>query len=548
MRICTAVLLRRTAVFVVLVTIIGEARLNAAPAASDSARPSTTTGIKELRQKAKERQRRIIYNNDGGDVVRQMTEPTVANLLEQRTNSLAGTQVDTLCYCTKSTGLDLFTHFTKIGTLFTRRDGGYDYNQTGALFDKGIDPLRVMIDFSKRNNIEFFWSIRMNDTHDASTAEYGPINFRANRLKSAHPEYMLGTAKHRPKHGAWTALDYGRPEVRDVAYRLIEEVCRKYDVDGVELDFFRHPVYFKSNASGKPATDVERAAMTELLVRIRNMTEEVGQSRGRPILIAIRMPDSVEYCRSIGLDLERWLATDLLDLYVPGSYYQLNEWDDSVALGHKYGVKVYPSLDESRVGDESARAARMTNLAYRARAADVWRAAADGVYLFNFSNSDKSGNALFHELGSPQILAGLDKDYFGSVRGAAKASGGNLPFTPYLKIETINPQNPKKIMPGATETAKLYLGENVESKTPTHLKLRLNMHGAFNADDIQIAINAHNLELKAVSDDWFESVASTSELRLGPNTVAVTLAANASAPATWSDVVLEVRHAKGQEP
>ena len=34
-------------------------------------------------------------------------------------------------------------------------------------------------------------------------------------------------------------MDYGRPEIRDLAFRFVEEVCRNYDVDGVELDFVK---------------------------------------------------------------------------------------------------------------------------------------------------------------------------------------------------------------------------------------------------------------------------------------------------------------------
>ena len=248
-----------------------------------------------------------------------------------------------------------------------------------------------MVDFGKEHNIEVFWSLRMNDNHDHSSASYGPILLHANRFKTAHPEYMLGTAKKRPKHGAWTALNYGLPEVRERAFRLVEEVCRKYDVDGVELDFFRHPVCFESTARGKPATDKERALMTELLTRIRRMADEVGQSRGRPILIAVRTPDSVEYCREIGFDLEQWMADDLLDLYMPSGYFQLNDWDYSVVLGHKYGVKVYPSLDESRIKNEPGKAMRMTNLAFRGRAADVW---VPGRTAFTFSISPTNSNRM----------------------------------------------------------------------------------------------------------------------------------------------------------
>ena len=33
-------------------------------------------------------------------------------------------------------------------------------------------------------------------------------------------------------------------EVRDVTVQALREVCRTYDIDGIELDFFRHFVYF----------------------------------------------------------------------------------------------------------------------------------------------------------------------------------------------------------------------------------------------------------------------------------------------------------------
>ena len=425
-----------------------------------------------------------------------MTEPTVENLLKQRTNALANTQVDSLFYTTKGTGLDLFTHHTKIGTLFTTRDAGYDHNQTGQLFEKGIDPLNVMIDFAKQNNMEVFWSLRMNDTHDGSKSEYGPANLAANRLKMAHPEFMLGTAKKRPKHGSWTALDYGRPEIRERAFRLLEEVCLNYDIDGIELDYFRHPVYFQSTARGELATDKERAAMTEMMVRVRKMADEIGQKRGRPILMAVRVPDSVEYCRAIGLDLEYWLANDLTDLLILSSYFQLNEWDYGVALGHKYGVKVYPSLDESRLRDQSALERRRTNLAYRARAADVWRAGADGVYVFNYPFDGDPTDKLMSELGSAEGLAKLDKDYFGSTRGAMNSAGGNLPYQPYLKIETLSSDNPKSIKPGAAATAKLSLGEKLEKQSNATLKLRLNLGDAKAAEDFRVAMNGNNLNVK----------------------------------------------------
>lgn len=95
-------------------------------------------------------------------------------------------------------------------------------------------------------------TVRMNDTHDGSKAEYGPILFRDNKLKNEHPEYLLGTIQKPLRHGAWSAVNFALPDVRDLAFRDIEEVCRNYDIDGIELDFFRHPVFFKSTSRGDP--------------------------------------------------------------------------------------------------------------------------------------------------------------------------------------------------------------------------------------------------------------------------------------------------------
>ncbi|MCC7476625.1 MAG: hypothetical protein IT425_14645 [Pirellulales bacterium] len=494
------------------------------------------------RSEALNRPRRIIFNNDGGDAIRTLKIPTADGLLSVRTKQLVGTHVDSLFYCTKCTGLDLVTHFSKIGTVFVEKEGGYDSNKMQIMLDKGIDPLRVMAEFAKANGLEFFWSLRMNDNHDVSTAEYGIVNLRANRFKMAHPEYMFGTAKKRPKYGAWTALDYARPQVRERAYQLVEEVCLNYDIDGVDLDFFRHPAYFKSTSGGASASDQERAAMTELVARIRRMTEEVGKSRGRPILLSARTPDSVEYCRALGLDIENWLASGLIDLWMPSGSYRLNEWDGNVQLAHKYGVKVFPSLDNSRLRDEAARNERLTKLAYRARAADAWRAGADGIYLYNFPDLYPSDNSLLNELGDPKTLATLDKDYFASVQGTVGSTGNNLPMEPYLGIETLNPSNPKTLRPGKPTTSTLSLGENFATASDAQLTLRLKILGFPGKANFQTSLNNKPIHPRPTADDWFECPVPKSMLHPGRNRVTLTLPADADSPATWSDLVLQVRY------
>jgi hypothetical protein len=362
--------------------------------------------------------------------------------------------------------------------------------------------------------------------------------FRANKLKNEHPEFLLGTREKPPKYGAWSAVNYGRPEIRELAFRYVDEVCHKYDIDGVELDFFRHPAFFQSTSRGQPATDEDRTAMTELMRRIRIMTDNVGKQRGRPILIAMRLSDSVEYSHVIGLDLKKWLAEDLLDLFIPSGYFQLNDWTYSVTLGHKYGVKVYPSLDEPRIRDASARAARATNLAYRGRAANVWAAGADGVYLFNFFEPHA---AILQELDNTQKLATLDKDYFASIRGSI-GGGLNFPFQPYQRVETLNPGNPKTLSPGKTASAQIQIAESNRDDSRCKIKLRLQFKSPPDPKLIQAKLNGQSIELSPADSNWLESTVAPQLIKQGPNIIELVLTSNANQKLLWTDLMLVVRH------
>jgi hypothetical protein len=290
--------------------------------------------------------------------------------------------------------------------------------------------------------------------------------FRANKLKLDHPEYLVGSATQRPRHGVWSAVDYGVPQVRDLAFAYCEEVCRNYDVDGIELDFFRHAFFFRRSADNQPCSAAELQAMTGLLRRIRAMTEAEGRRRGRPILMAIRVPDSVDYCRLIGLDLEKWLEEGLADLLIVTGYTQLNPWEYSVKLGHKYGVKVYPSLDEPRIRDPEAQKARACLESYRGRALQAWTAGMDGIYMFNFFDPK---SPLWRELGDPEALRKLDRTYFLSVRGAGSMY---VPHQQFMHVPVLNPASPIPLPPGKTVELPLSLGERAKLSQPALLRLR----------------------------------------------------------------------------
>jgi hypothetical protein len=506
------------------------------------ARFASLDELRVARKQAAARQRRVIFNNDGNEPVYLCKSTSADELLSYRTAPLAGTQVDAIFYCTWSSGFGLFTHGTKVGEVFSTREGLFARNLAPEMIAAGTDPLRVMTEFGRKQGIEVFWSFRLNDTHDGSTADYGPIMFRANRLKREHPEWLIGTPQQKPKFGAWSAVDFTRPEIRELAFRFVEEVCRNYDVDGVEIDFFRHPVFFKRAAqAGVECDDEERRLMTELMSRIRVMTEAEGMKRGRPILVAIRVPDSVEYCRAIGLDLTRWLGEGLIDLLITGGYFRLNDLSYSVALGRQYGVKVYPSLDESRVRDPDARKLRSSTAAYRARALEAWTAGTDGVYLFN---SFDPNDPIWRELGSAAQLAVAEQDYFASVLGQGAAAGGAYPHAGFIRIPRLNSASPLALKPGGSEQVTLTLGDVARGTgvAGTTMSLRVQFSTAPAPEHVKVSINGAAVSRGVSQGAWLEFAVPSGTLHLGANVVKVELAAGAT-PLAWTDLHCTVRPA-----
>lgn len=471
----------------------------------------------QLRQQAVNRPRRIIFNNDGNEPVYFCRETTAKELLKSRTTPLAGSQVDSIFYCTWSSGFGLFTHRTKVGQVFNTREAMFAPNRAEEFLAAGIDPLEVMAKFAHQHDLELFWSMRMNDTHDGAGADYGPVMFRANKLKQEHPDWLIGSKGQRPKYGAWSAVDYGVAEIRELVFRYCEEVAQNYEVNGIELDCFRHAFFFQCSGKGAPCGEMERNQMTGLLRRIQAMTEEVGRKRKRPILLAVRVPDSVEYCKRIGLDLEKWLADGLVDLLIVGGYTQLNPWQYSVQLGHKYGVKVYPSLDEPRVRDEAARKLRASPATYRGRAMNVWDAGADGVYLFNFFDPF---SPLWRELGDPTVLRQRDRNYFASVRGVGVMP---VPHRPFLHVPTLNPASPIAVAPGKPARVEFPIGEDFSRiGSGARVTLRLQFKNLRAAPDVRPHLNGQPLPQGQILDDWLEFNLTGKMLHRGTNVLELT--------------------------
>lgn len=257
-----------------------------------------------------------------------------------------------------------------------RRGSGTNttHNAAGEFAAAGLDPLEMAGRFCREQGLEFFLSVRVNDTHDAAGTTENP-NPHFSPFKKAHPDCLMGASSPksaRPPNGRWSAVDFTRAEVRAYMLKFMREFVEHYDLDGVEYDFVRHLHLLRSVAWGGSASAEELELMTGFMRELRGVTEEAGRRRGRPILVAVRMPDSVELLKGVGIDAERWFREKLVDIWIAGGYFRLKPWSESAALAHRYGVKHYASIDESRVEGQCGRSGtpfirgRATTAAYAA--------------------------------------------------------------------------------------------------------------------------------------------------------------------------------------
>lgn len=409
--------------------------------------------------------KRIIFNDDGGDAavlnsfknLSLSKEERIEKFLQTYLKNILGTKVTTIFYCTGTVGLVI--HTSKVASVLLHANTTTWTNKTeqqNINLKERIDPLKVAIEFCRKNKLEIFWSLRMNDIHDSGDDEGEKFIFKMNRFKQKHPKCLLGSNPW-PTFGRPTSCDYSKKEVRDLVYEMVKEVCENYDIDGIHLDFCRHAIFFREPAFGMHATKEQLDMMTQLIAMIKKMLKEKENERKHPILLAIRIPDSVKYCKVIGLDLETWLKNKLVDILIVGGYVQFNWWKDAVEFSHKYKTNICIDLSNPAGGE------RVSIESYRARAYTAWVSGADGIHLFNFFNFDKPYIDLLNEISEPKLLATRDKMYFPRVMETRMGWAG-FPVVGYMSIPKLGPAEPKEIRITRNDIVPFFIADNLEKE------------------------------------------------------------------------------------
>lgn len=310
---------------------------------------------------------------------------------------------------------EVYHHETEIGEII---GDGYDPSDLSErsrrqmenvrhLTETAGGPVTVIASLCREAGIEFLPRVRMNSHYayhappytDAYTPEYG-------RFRQEHPDLLIGRPGETIPEGTidWdirTGKDYAYPAVREYTYSIIAELFERFDVDGVEMDFNRHPAVFRREEAYQ-----NRYLMTDLVRRVRKRMDEVAAERGRDLKLAVRVPPTLADSERIGLDVRRWMADRLIDTVVAGVGWIPFEMPiaEFVEEARGTGCAVYGCVEGLRpLADDSA---------LRAAAYRYWQAGADGVYLYNYFTLPPAWiRRMLPQLADPATLDRMSKRY-----------------------------------------------------------------------------------------------------------------------------------------
>jgi len=303
-------------------------------------------------------------------------------------------------------------------------------------------------------------------------------------------------------------------------FEILADICERYDVDGIEMDFLRMPVCFRVTAEG--ALDVGQAnrdQMTAFVRRVRKMTEDAGLRRGRPILVAARVPDDMDVGNALGLETPVWLEEGLADILIAGAAWRFRPWKETVALAHAHDAPLYANATESGAPHE----------VIRGRALAAWAGGADGIYTFNEFDPE---SLVWNELGDPEKLLELDR-----ITAVENAKIGRHVMSHMKRLPGLSrflaraPRLPLCLSVGEKRTFEFTAGEDGSrlpgSATP-YASLRLQFHNIEDRDEISLALNGHSLDGKQAHPDcpepgWIAYELDPSLLRWGDNSLALSL-------------------------
>ena len=210
-------------------------------------------------------------------------------------------------------------------------------------------------------------------------------------------------------------------ELQNHKVAVLKELAERYDLDGLQIDFARHVACLPVGRQWEL-----RDRVTSFMRKVRRMLLEVAQKRGRPFLLAAKVPQTLAGCRADGFDVQAWAQQRLVDVLTLGSR-TMDVDVEGVRAVVGAEVQLQPCFDDHHATDGY----RYAPIEYlRGVFANHLRRGADSVVTFNWAIgvpavakavggeiAPLTHQAAFKEVGSLKTLAGKSKAFAVERRG-----------------------------------------------------------------------------------------------------------------------------------
>ena len=382
--------------------------------------------------------------------------------------------------------------------------------------ENGVDLMAELGRAMRAAGIAFWAGLRVNDIHHTTGGESVHPRFWLE-----HPECRTGESVPWDPQRSPGALDFAHQAVRDYTLGIVEKTLELYDVDGIDLDFNRMPILFKSEE-----TDQHRDTLTAWLAEVRAAVDDAAERREHPICLEVRVPSVADQCHRFGADVLTWIDRELVHI-VTASSTRFAEFE----------MPLEPFLEAARdkdvlvfAGIEGLQAdGVLSREMYRAWAYHYWQTGVDGLHLFNngYNHIYGGGPHPVDELHDPDRLATLGKRY---------VITRTLPGRPYIEhgdpLLSYPKQLPRELSTtgdGKGELFEIHVDDDLEHARDADileaLVLRLRITELTRLDRIAIRMNGELLDeenLRVRGSGWARRLANLPNVYNAPTWSATT--------------------------
>jgi hypothetical protein len=363
--------------------------------------------------------------------------------------------------------------------------------------DKETDIVARLVEETRKRDLEIFWNHRISEVDLKPPNTGGGWTDTPHPLKQSHPDWVMHTWW---PHGLWNLANV---DVRRHKVGVLRHLAETYPLDGFQLDFARHVPCLPVGRQWEL-----RHHVTEFVRLVREMTLEVAGKRGRPILLAARVPRSLKGCRIDGFDVERWAQQHLVDVFSLGSRSTEVDVEAFRQITAGRPIKLQPCLDDHHAPD-GYRCPPIE--VFRGTFANWWQQGADSVMTFNWASAapqwcEEMGGevaplselAAYREVGSPTTLRGKDKTFVVERRGGYPWADG------YFNRNEDAPLPATFAAGGEPTTLTVRIADPIRAEAGKlrEVLLELVFFAASDEDQFDVRLNGTQLEVVDRDPDW----------------------------------------------